>query len=58
VRAAIFGLTEAEVAGALGVAPDEAQALCSSLAAQGRLSRRGKRLIAAGEATASGGGLG
>jgi hypothetical protein len=47
VQAAIFGLTESELAEHIGVPEEEAKALASSLLAAGRLGRRGKRLVAA-----------
>ena len=47
VRAALFGLTEAELAEAIGLAPSEGPALAQSLLGQGLLARRGRRLVAA-----------
>ena len=56
VQAAIFGLTEAELAGSLEVPEAEASALAARLVSAGRLARRGKRLVAAGPAAAAQGG--
>jgi hypothetical protein len=47
VQAALFGLTESELAEQMGVPEAEAAALASRLIAAGRLGRRGKRLVAA-----------
>jgi hypothetical protein len=45
VQAAIFGLTESELAEHIGVPEPEAAALVQELVASGRLGRRGKRLV-------------
>jgi antitoxin component HigA of HigAB toxin-antitoxin module len=45
VQAAIFGLTDAELAEHIGVAESEASEIAVRLVAQGRLARRGKRLV-------------
>jgi hypothetical protein len=45
VQAAIFGLTDKELAEHIGVAESEASEIAVRLVAQGRLARRGKRLI-------------
>jgi hypothetical protein len=47
VQAAIFGLTEDELAGSLGVQQADAADLAARLVAAGRLGRRGMRLVAA-----------
>ena len=47
VQAALFGLTEQEIAEHVGVPEDEARALAGRLLAAGRLGRRGKRLVLA-----------
>jgi hypothetical protein len=47
VQAAIFGLTESELADRIGVAEAEANAIAARLLAAGRIGRRGKRLVAA-----------
>lgn len=47
VQAAIFGLTESELADRIGVAEAEANAIATRLLAAGRIGRRGKRLVAA-----------
>jgi hypothetical protein len=47
VQAAIFGLTDAELAEHIGVGEGEALKLAAQLVAQGRLTRRGKRLVSA-----------
>jgi len=47
VQAAIFGLTDAELAEHIGVPESQAFALAAQLVAQGRLTRRGKRLVSA-----------
>jgi hypothetical protein len=47
VQAAIFGLTDAELAEHIGVPENQAFALAAQLVAQGRLTRRGKRLVSA-----------
>ena len=47
VQAALFGLTEAELADHIGVPEAEATAIARDLVAQGRLGRRGKRLVMA-----------
>jgi hypothetical protein len=47
VQAAIFGLTDAELAEHMGVGEGEALQLAARLVAQGRLTRRGKRLVSA-----------
>lgn len=47
VQAALFGLTEAEIAAHVGVPEDEARSLAGRLLAAGRLGRRGKRLVLA-----------
>lgn len=49
VQTAIFGLTEAELAEALSLPAPEMPALVASLVSAGRLSRRGKRLVAAAQ---------
>jgi hypothetical protein len=53
-RAAIFGLTEAELASALSLETSAAGELVERLVTAGRLGRRGKRVVARGEALASG----
>jgi hypothetical protein len=45
VQAAIFGLTDTELAERIGVGESEAARLATDLVAQGRLARRGKRLV-------------
>jgi hypothetical protein len=47
-RAAIFGLTEAELAHAISLPDHDAAQLAAQLIAAGRLARRGKRLVASG----------
>ena len=47
VQAALFGLTEAEIAAHIGLPEDEARVLAGRLLAAGRLGRRGKRLVLA-----------
>jgi hypothetical protein len=47
VQAAIFGLTDAELAEHIGLPESQAFALAAQLVAQGRLTRRGKRLVSA-----------
>ena len=47
VQAALFGLTESELAEHIGVPEPQATALANQLLAQGRLGRRGKRLVLA-----------
>jgi hypothetical protein len=47
VQAALFGLTEDELAEQMGVPADEARALVGRLLSAGRLGRRGKRLVLA-----------
>jgi hypothetical protein len=47
VQTAIFGMTEAELAEALSLPGSEVPALVASLVSAGRLTRRGKRLVAA-----------
>lgn len=47
VQAALFGLTEQEIAEHVGVPEDEARLLAGTLLAAGRLGRRGKRLVLA-----------
>lgn len=47
VQTAIFGLTEAELAEALSLPAAETGALVATLVSDGRLARRGKRLVAA-----------
>jgi HEAT repeat protein len=47
VQAAIFGLTEPDLARALAVPEDDAAALAVRLVAAGQLTRRGRRLVAA-----------
>jgi HEAT repeats len=47
VQAAIFGLTEAELAQHIGMPEKDAVAVAARLVAQGRLTRRGKRLVSA-----------
>ena len=47
VQAALFGLTEKEIAEHVGVPEDEARLLAGRLLAAGRLGRRGKRLVLA-----------
>ncbi len=47
VQAALFGLTEEELAEHLGVPESEAKALAGRLLAAGRIGRRGKRLVLA-----------
>ena len=56
VQAAIFGLTEPELAGQLAIALDEANHLAARLVASGRLARRGKRLVLAAPLAAAEGG--
>jgi hypothetical protein len=56
VQAALFGLTDGELAERIGVPENEALALAAQLVAEGRLSRRGKRLVAAKGAGAAGDG--
>ena len=56
VQTAIFGLTESELAQALSLPYAEIAALVTSLVASGRLTRRGKRLVAAGPGAAAQGG--
>ena len=46
VRTAMLGLTESDLANALGVELAQAESLAQSLVAQGILARRGRRLIA------------
>ena len=53
-RASIFGLSEPELADALRIDAGPAAELASRLIDLGRLSRRGKRLVARGEAEARG----
>jgi hypothetical protein len=56
VQAAIFGLTETELARHLSIADAQALDLANRLVAAGRLARRGKRfVVAAPLATAEGG---
>ncbi|HEY2028794.1 MAG TPA: hypothetical protein VGH20_06260 [Myxococcales bacterium] len=45
VQAAIFGLTDTELAERIGLGESEATQLATALVAQGRLARRGKRLV-------------
>ena len=45
VQAALFGLTESELAAHIGVPEPEAAALAQKLVAAGQLGRRGKRLV-------------
>lgn len=45
VQSAIFGLTDVELAERIGLGESEATRLASALVAQGRLARRGKRLV-------------
>ena len=47
VQAALFGLTEEEIAEQVGVPEGEARMLAGRLLAAGRLGRRGKRLVLA-----------
>ena len=47
VQAALFGLTEDELAEHMGVPADEVRALAGSLLSAGRLGRRGRRLVLA-----------
>jgi hypothetical protein len=47
VQAALFGITEEELAEHLGVPESEAKALAGRLLAAGRIGRRGKRLVLA-----------
>ena len=47
VQAALFGLTEEEIAEHIGMPEDEARALTGRLIVAGRLGRRGKRLVLA-----------
>ena len=47
VQAALFGLTEQEIAEHVGMPEDEARMLAGRLLAAGRLGRRGKRLVLA-----------
>lgn len=47
VQAALFGLTESELAKHIGLPEPEAKALVVRLVEQGRLGRRGKRLVLA-----------
>lgn len=47
VQAALFGLTDSELAEHLGVPQPQAAALAQELIASGRLGRRGKRLVLA-----------
>jgi hypothetical protein len=49
VQAALFGLTESELARHIGVDETEAKAIAIQLVDQGRLGRRGKRLVLAAE---------
>jgi len=56
VQTAIFGLTENELAQALSLPYAEIATLVTSLVASGRLTRRGKRLVAAGPGAAAQGG--
>jgi len=49
VQTTIFGLTEAELAEALSLPVPEIPRLVASLVSAGRLTRRGKRLIAAAQ---------
>lgn len=53
VQATIFGLTEADLAESLGLALNDADALAARLLAEGKLSRRGKRLVASTGAAAA-----
>jgi hypothetical protein len=50
VRAAMFGLTESELASAVGLADAEASDLAERLVRDGWLARRGRRLIVGGAA--------
>ena len=50
IRAALFGLTEGELAEAVGLAPSQGPALAQSLLGQGLLARRGRRLVASADA--------
>jgi hypothetical protein len=45
VQSAIFGLTDAELAERIGLGESEALELAAQLVAQGKLARRGKRLV-------------
>ncbi len=45
VQAALFGLTEDELAEHMGVPADQVRALAGRLLSAGRLGRRGKRLV-------------
>jgi hypothetical protein len=54
VRAAIFGLTEAELVSAVNLDGPRGAALVQDLLARGLLARRGKRLVAAVAATEHG----
>jgi predicted transcriptional regulator len=50
----MLGLTEGELASALGLEPSRAESLVHKLIAEGVLARRGRRLIAGGSARAQG----
>ena len=53
VRSSIFGLNEAELCTALELPPEDGAALVERLVAEGRLTRRGRRLVAGEAAEAS-----
>ncbi|MBS2026110.1 MAG: hypothetical protein JST92_27230 [Deltaproteobacteria bacterium] len=54
VRASIFGLTEVELAETLSLSTDESSALIARLVSEGRLARRGRRLVAGAAAEETG----